>query len=81
MNPALITRSIKEAIQTIPKKEWEDFFQALQQEQYHLLSSTPKEDLTALQQRVIVIDEIKHLFNSTRKWTNAFYSVRLVQPS
>lgn len=66
MNADHITSGIREAISFVLKKEWEEFFDNLRQEQYDLLTSTPNEDLTSIKHKVMIIDELEQLFQSTK---------------
>lgn len=66
VNADNLTPVIREALSLVNTKEWKEFFDNLRQEQYNLLTSTPNEDLTSIKHKVMIIDELEQLFQSTK---------------
>lgn len=62
-NPAL-TGEIREVIRTVPKKEWENLFDAFAKEEYEKIGSLDEKGLTNMQSRVSILKELRALFTS-----------------
>lgn len=59
-----MNEELLEVIQSVPKRDWQEFFQTLKQKEYQAIGNLTLEQLTAVQERVNMIAELERLFTT-----------------
>lgn len=61
-----ISDAIHEALTMVSKKEWQQFFDSLATQELNKIATSPSDQLTTIQTRVILIQELDHFFSTAR---------------
>lgn len=67
MTEDILSEPVLDAIDSISPSDWHEFFELCRQQTYVLIRSAPESELTAIQGRVKLLDEMEQLFVSARQ--------------